>query len=245
MKRIITCVFAMGCLASHAQNYFTVNLNARTTNYWLAAIGNGLFKPFTYYEEDENVAFNPSCDFVFPVSIANNAPSSFGTMKGGYARAFSTPWKRVGDCKLGVGGSWASTKVPFGVYANINYKTNEVVFKEDTRTDRTHYFSPELGLIMQSGVRGGLVVEAGASYDMAFAYKGKMHDYGKEAVNSGFCINGGIGFGAEGIVALVKYSHPTYNFYNKDFTADHGTTYPFKDVNRKLGYISLEIGIAL
>lgn len=237
-KFLFTCVIAMSCLASHAQDQFAITFNSHTTNYWLALATNLLLAPFSP-EDDEDFYFRPSCDFIFPVSVENNAPNSFGEMRGGYTRAFSTPWKRIGDFRVGVGASWDNVNTPFGAYVGLNYKTNEVVFSDDNRNDRTHYFCPELGMKLRFGNGGGFLIETGASYDIAFAYKGKYHDYNKNAVNSGISIDMALGIWAGAASFVIKYTHPTYNYYNKEFTPDNGVSYPFADVNRKMGYISL------
>lgn len=238
MKKILfTCLLAFSFSMSHAQDQFAINLNTYTTNYWLASAGYILCRSFD--SEDDELSFRPSCDFIFPISINNNAPEGFGSMRGGYTRAFSAPWKWVGDYSIGLGGSWDNVSTPFGAYVGLNYKSNEVVFKDDDRNDRAHYFSPELGMRLRFGDGGGFLVEVGASYDMVLSYKGKYHDYSKDAINGGFCANMAIGIWGGSSSFVVKYSHPTYNFYNQNFTPDNGMTFPFKDVNRKLGYISL------
>lgn len=246
MKKVLfISLLAVSCIISHAQNQFSVTVNATTTNYWVATIGNALLSPINNHGSDDEVLFSVGWNYKFPVSVANNAPDGFGEMRGGYARAFSTPWKRVGDYSIGVTGSWANVDTPVGAYAGVNYKSNEVVFKDDDRNDRTHYISPEMGLRFRLGEYRGLLIEVGAAYDAVLSYNGKYHDYSKDAVNSGICANMGIGLWGQSAAIVIRYSHPTYNYYNQDFTPDNGITFPFKGVNRKLGYISLGASLAL
>lgn len=229
-------------LSANAQYRFTATMQTSTSNeflqiptFFLEAMVNSILDWET--TADDKYYFAPQ--LIFPFSMSNSAPDDFGTMRGGYARAFSAPWKHLGDYGIGLSGAWDHYDSPFGFYVGLNYKSREVAFKNEDRNDRAHYFSPEAGLRFKFGNQKGLFLEMGTSYDYAFKYKGEMHNYGKDAVNSGFSINLGIGHWTKNGYTQLNLKMPLYNFYNKDFTPDNGITHPFRGVDRAIGYISL------
>ena len=239
-KQIISILICfMTCLASKAQFSYTTTVTTSTSNEFLqipafilesiANVGIGTIA-------GDKILFAPQ--LVFPCSIGNDASNDFGEMRGGYARAFSSPWEYIGDYAIGISGAWDHYDKPFGFYIGLKYKSKEVVFKDVNRNDRAHYVSPEVGVRFKFGDKHGLFLEMGTSYDYVFKYKGEMHDYGKDAVNDGFSINVGIGQWNSKGPCQLKFQLPIYNFYNKDFTPDKGMTYPFADVHRNIAYIS-------
>lgn len=244
MKKTIGLLLLGICSSSvNAQYRFTTSLSTTTTNVWIqlpllfaeTGLNSGIFQ--NRESRTDKFMFLPQVNF--PVSLRNSSPDDFGTMRGGYARAFSAPWKHLGDYSIGIFGAWDHYDKPTGFYAGLSYKSKEVVFKDEDLNDRVHYLSPEVGLRFKFGDVKGLLLEFGSSFDCAFSYKGKMHDYSKDAVNSGFCANIGIGHWDENGYIELKFSAPLYNFYNKSFSPDNGVTKPFNDVYRNIGVISL------
>lgn len=242
MRKIFVLLSIVYCIGAQAQYRFTATVQTTTTNEFLQ-LGTfaleGIANAAIEWEgtSDDKYMFAPQ--LVFPFSMRNDAPNEFGRMKGGYARAFSAPWKHMGDYGISISGAWDHYDKPFGFYVGLGYKSNEVVFDDTDLNDRTHYISPEAGLRFKFGKQKGLYLEMGTSYDYAFSYKGGMHDYGKDAVNSGFCLNFGVGQWTSKGHFQLNLKLPMYNFYNKDFTPDNGMTFPFKNVDRSIGYISL------
>ena len=241
MKKVFISIMLclMTSLVSKAQFHYTTTITTSTSNeflqiptFLLEGIANVGIGTLT----GDKILFAPQ--LIFPVSIGNSAPESFGDMRGGYARAFSAPWKHLGDYGIGINGAWDHCDKPIGFYIGINYKSREVAFKGTDLNDRAHYIAPEAGLRFKFGYEKGVYLEVGASYDYVVKYKGEMNDYGKDAVNNGVSLNFGIGrWNAKGPFQL-NFKVPIYNFYNKDFTPDNGLTYPFKGVNRNIAYIS-------
>ena len=240
MKKIsLVTLLLMTCAFSRAQFHFTSTAKISTSNEFLQI-------PAFFLESIANVGIGTATgdkilfapQLIFPCAIRNEASDGFGEMKGGYARAFSAPWKYLGDYAIGISGIWDHYDTPFGFYFGLNYKSKEVVFKDVNRNDRAHYVSPEVGLRFKFGDKRGLLLEMGTSYDYVFKYKGGMHNYEKDAVNNGFCLNVGLGQWNSKGQCQLNFKLPIYNFYNKDFSPDKGLTYPFKDVDRNIAYIS-------
>lgn len=235
--RVLLLFFVCIAVKANAQYRFTTTMQTSASNEYVQLttfILEGLVNELT---EQEKYNFAPQ--LVFPFSMKNSAPYDYEIMRGGYARAFSAPWKHLGDYCIGISSAWDHYNNPFGFYVGLDYKSKEVVFRNENRNDRAHYISPEAGLRFKFGNNRGLFLKVGASYDYVLKYNGGQHNYEKNAVNSGISLNIGIGHWWNERSYLVNLTLPTYNFYNKDFTPDNGMSHPFKDVNRNIGYISL------
>lgn len=239
-RKLLLIALCVNCIIANAQYRFTTTIKTVTTNEFLqlpTAFLEGLANIGLEEVIGDKVMFAPQ--IVFPFSLRNSAPDEFGEMRSGYVRAFSAPWKYLGDYEAGISGAWDHYDKPFGFYLGVSYKSREVAFKDIDMNDRAHYISPEAGLRFRFGNTKGLFLEMGASYDYVFSYKGEMHNYDKEAVNNGFCLNLGVGQWTKNGHFQLNFKLPLYNFYNKDFTPDNGLSHPFNEVNRNIGYISL------
>lgn len=240
MKKItLTLILALSSIALNAQYRFTTTVSTSSSNEYIQlasflgeAIANVGLTDLSY----DKFMFSPQ--LVFPFSASNSAPESFGEMRGGYARAFSAPWKNVGDASVGISGAWDHYDKPIGFYIGLDYKTKEVAFKNEDKSDRAHYISPGAGIRFKFGKKEGLFLEMGAAYDYAFAYSGGVHDFDKKAVNSGIAANIGIGTWTSGGLFQLNIKLPCYNFYNKNYSPD-GVLKPFNNVSRNIGQISL------
>ncbi len=239
MKKLFLTIFVYSLsMSMNAQYQFGVTLNASSTNaffqvpaFIIENVANfGLEKV-----SGNKILFEPM--LVFPFSMTNKADTNFGEMKGGYARAFSAPWKYLGDYEFGINCSFDHYDRPIGFYIGASYKSREVVFKQIDLNDRVHYLSPEAGIRLKYGSEKGLLIELGAFYDYVFKYKGEVHNYDKNAINNGFGLHLGLGFWDKYGYRNLSVKFPMFNFYNKDFTPDNGQTYPFNNVDRKMGYI--------
>lgn len=242
MKKFLVLLAILCSVGAQAQFRFSATVQTTTTNEFLQ-LGTCALESIANDEIDWGSTLNDKYKFapklIFPFSMRNDSPNEFGKMKGGYARAFAAPWKHMGDYGICISGAWDHYDKPFGFYVGLGYKSNEVVFDNTDLNDRTHYISPEAGLRFKFGTRKGLFLEMGTSYDYVFKYKGEMHNYSKDAVNSGFSINLGIGQWTNNGYCQLNLKMPLYNFYKKDYTPDNGITHPLRDVNRAIGYISI------
>ena len=116
----------------------------------------------------------------------------------------------------------------------MRYKTSEAHYQHLPKghdNDRVHYIQPEIGI-------RAYCFNLGVAYDAVLGYKGHVHDYDKDAVNSGFNFVVGITDKGEKGNFSLKYIHPLYNFYNKRFSPDGGLTHPLDGLNYKIGYIT-------
>jgi hypothetical protein len=243
MKKVlvfILCALIGGNIK--AQYRFTATMQTSTSNEFIQLptfLLEAMVNTILDWETTARDKYYFAPQLVFPFYISNSAPVEFGDMRSGYARAFSAPWKHLGDYGIGISGAWDHYDSPLGFYVGLNYKSREVAFEDDDRNDRAHYISPEAGLRFKFGQQKGLFLEMGASYDYAFKYKGEMHNYNKDAINNGISLNLGIGHWNKYGYTQLNFKMPLYNFYNKDFTPDNGITFPFGGVDRAIGYVSL------
>lgn len=230
MKKISLLLYILFHINSVFAQDLYIGLEGYSTNLWVATIGK-LLLPFG------EISYAPT------IAIENDAPYSFGEMKNGYARTFSNPIKRMGDCAIGLSGEYFFEETNFGLYGSLKYKSKEVSFEGTELNDRARYISPELGLRFRTGKGDdyGSTFGISAAYDIMFKYKGNIHDFGNSAVNSGFSGIISIGFYNEDVLFSIKYSVPFYNFYNNSYSPDGGTTLPFKGVERKISYITFSL----
>lgn len=247
MKKLLA-LFSVSllCISSaHAwdeNSPFSLSVTGNTTNAFIAmgfqAIDNTVValidNPSTAYKVAH---FLPWIGWQAPITISNSVPEGHVKMGSPWRRTFANPFKHPGDFNIGLSFSYEHGETPFGFYLSAKYKTTEVIMKADAVMDsRAHYFEPGAGLHFVFG--DGFIVEAGASYDMAFKYRGEWDADGTKAINSGFCGDIGIGAKFNGVTGLIKYQHPFYNYYNKDYSPDGSSLTPFAGMKRKVGYIS-------
>lgn len=227
---------------------FEFGITGQSTNMFVGW-GIGLIEQFSLgWIEDEETAYKvyryiPRIGWQIPVTIDNSVPEGHVKMGSPWRRTFSNPFKKLGDFNIGLSMSYDNMNTPFGFYVHAKYKSTEVIMKDDNVMDsRAHYFEPGAGLRLLFGKV--FVVEAGASYDYAFKYRGEWDKDGTKVINSGVCGDLGIGLtiANEGFDKrasfLLKYQHPFYNYFNKDYTPDDGITYPYADTKRKVGYFT-------
>lgn len=221
------------CFSSVTVSAQFIGIEGYSTNWFLSQIMKVPIAPFKL----GGFGWSPS------FSVSNNAPDDFGKMRNGYAQTFANPFKRIGDFGIGLSIEDYS-EIGIGYYTSLKYKSHEVAFKGTKLNDRARYISPEIGIrYTPSDIdrRSGITIGAGVSYDWMLKYRGKMHDYGNDAANSGFTASLSLGFCSrevEGLSFSIKAGIPLYNFYNKDFSPDGGITHPFKDVDRQIGHFT-------
>lgn len=212
---------------SLGKSNLSLGIDGYSTNYWFATIV-------------------PYINYAYSIHVDREVPDGYalGRMRSPYRRTFSHPFHRFGDLAAGLSAALDFDDFPIGVYGAVRYKTTEALYNHLPKghdNDRAHYINPELGL---RGNFGNFSVELGASYDAVLSYKGHVHDFDKDAVNSGFNAVAGLGIKLYDedndyyYHFLVKYTHPLYNFYNEEFSPDGGVTHPLDGLKYKIGFIT-------
>lgn len=219
--------------SAKAQNNFTLNTRAWTTNYWTMLIYNaasGTIEYLLFDDPDDQRTFSrivPNASLTFPVGIQKEVITA-NDFYSPYHHAFSNPFTKPGDFGAGLEASWKPGV--FGIYAGAYFKSQEVCFI-DKGDLRGFYFQPRAGLIM--GRKNNL--EAGVFYDMPVGAAGSIANVDKGMIASGW----GLDFSlsrriADKNILMVTFMLPLHNFFNEDY--DGGI---FKGLKRRVGYIML------
>ena len=238
---ILTVMVAFETFAQTTKNQFTFNTRAWSTNYWTYLLYNTADGVLTYFltnggTEDETLfeALIPSADLVFPVGMAKEGFVDPNSIYGPYHRAFSNPFKRIGDWGVGVDLSWSPTLV--GIYAGAYYKSQEICFKTLDQNLRAFYVQPRCGLII-----GGekTAVEAGVYYDQVVGASGSWTTWGdpnKDMFANGWGLDFSLTYHSNNSnrITLLMFSMPLHNYLNQNYAA-----YDLGAMVRKVGYISL------
>jgi hypothetical protein len=166
----IALLAVMTVTAANAQekdSQWTLNTRFWCTNYFTTLIGAATHFLVTDVILDDSSSDSqtvkrilPCPDLVFPVGIKKEGFSD-NEIYGPYHRAFSNPFKYIGDYAVGIDASWKPSFI--GLYAGTYFKSQEIVFKETKDNLRGYYFQPRAGLLM-GGQRN--FVEAGVFYDI-------------------------------------------------------------------------------
>lgn len=234
MKKVI--VFAMAAMLSlgvAAQSNFTFNSRAWTTNYWTMSIydvARGLSGYFLFSEKDARDTYYriiPGADLVFPVGIEKEGFAA-NDIYGPYHRAFSNPFKRMGDYGIGLDASWKPGLI--GIYAGAYFKSQELCFKNGSDL-RSHYFQPRAGLMI--GQKG--VFEAGVYYDKVVGAAGNYAGVNKDMFLDGLGLDFSLLYNSsDPSKFMITFMLPMHNFLNEDYV-----TGEFNGMKRRVGYIML------
>ena len=234
-------VMATGATAqetkTQTKSQFTFNTRAWSTNYWTSLLYNIARDAVTYFAFDNNPtleAILPDADLTFPIGMAKEGFIDPIDIYGPYHRAFSTPFKRLGDFGVGLDASWVPTIV--GIYAGAYYKSQEICFTADDQNLRGNYFQPRAGLVL-GGQKSAL--EAGVFYDKVLSCTGSSHALGapdKDMLLSGWGLDFALTYTnkANTQKSMLMFSMPLHNFINENYAG--GLT---KGLKRKVGYIML------
>lgn len=224
-----------------AQNEWTLNTRAWSTNYFTMLIWDAVTVPTKVFIFGKNEADSiladriiPDAELVFP----------FGAQKEGfgnapiytpYHRAFGNPIKHPGDYAIGIDASWKPSAI--GVYAGAYFKSQEVVFKQ-LNSIRGYYFQPRLGLVAGKGHEHA--VELGVFYDVLTGSGGKMAGPKKDMIRGGIGVDAAFSLTPdEGKTSYqIQVSTPFHNFFSKNVEKAYGW-------KRRVGYIMFTSRIAL
>ncbi len=242
---IMTVLLTAGASAQTTRQQFTFNTRTWSTNYWTTLLYNLAHSAVVHFAFDGNSTDSlivesilPSSDLVFPIGMAKagfEAPKH--DIYGPYHRAFSNPFKRIGDFGIGLDMSWKPVSI--GIYAGAYFKSQEICFMPNDESLRGFYFQPRAGLVL-----GGKehALEAGVFYDKVVGCGGTWEARNKEMLQSGW----GLDFALSRTVAkgrhktMLMFSMPLHNFFNTAY-ADGS----LKNVHRRVGYIMLTHRVVL
>ncbi len=232
-KTLIFVLGAMLSLSVSAQSTVTLNTRAWTTNYWTTTfydVTRGVVGYFLFTSNDARTTFYrivPDVDLVFPVGIEKEGFAA-NDIYGPYHRAFSNPFKRIGDYGIGLDASWKPGI--FGLYAGAYLKSQELCFQ--TGTDlRSLYFQPRAGLMV--GQKG--VLEIGAYYDKVIGAAGSYAGANKDMFLDGLGLDFSLMYnGSSKYKNMITFMLPLHNFLNENYASGE-----FSGMKRRVGYIML------
>ena len=226
-------LLAASLSAQETKCQFTINTRAWTTNYWTNILYNIAQGAIVYWALDENPvadAIIPDADLVFPIGIAKEGFETPHDIYGPYHRAFSNPFKQLGDFGIGLDASWMTTNV--GLYAGAYYKSQELCFKTLDMTIRGNYFQPRAGLILGKDRKA---FEVGVFYDEPLSCSINPATYAtadKENIQGGMGLDFSFSLTSRDGTQknLITFSMPLHSFLNPK-------VYP--NTNRRVAYIML------
>lgn len=236
---IVTMAVLMtaGVSAQETKSQITVNTRAWSTNYWTTLLYNIARDAVSYFAFDNNPtleAIIPDADLVFPIGMAKEGFVDPMDIYGPYHRAFSNPFKQLGDWGVGLDVSWVPSMV--GIYAGAYYKSQEICFTVDDQNLRGYYFQPRAGLVLGGQSKA---LEVGVFYDKVLNCTGSSHILGTP--DNDMLLGGwGLDFAFSYTNRLntrknmLMFSMPLHNFINENYAG--GLT---KGLVRKVGYIML------
>ncbi len=251
MKRVLTLALAALVLASPAsaqedveRSDWSFNTRVWSTNYWtylLTNVASMAVKGILYVGDTERMdmvdRFVPTADLVFPIGMQKDG---FGdnNIYGPYHRAWSTPFKRMGDFAAGGDVSWSPWFV--GLYAGCYFKSQEICFQDPQKYLRGYYVQPRAGISLNFGRRYKSFIEAGMFYDFTTGYGGDYAGACRDMLKDGFGLDFAIGYTRRSGHSkfLLQFSMPLHGFLNEDFVAPDGTKI-HDGMKRRVGYIML------
>ena len=242
---IMTVLLTAGASAQTTRQQFTFNTRTWSTNYWTTLLYNLAHSAVVHFAFDGNSTDSlivesilPSSDLVFPIGMAKAGfEAPMHDIYGPYHRAFSNPFKRIGDYGIGLDMSWKPVSI--GIYAGAYFKSQEICFMPNDESLRGFYFQPRAGLVL-----GGKehALEAGVFYDKVVGCGGTWEARNIEMLQSGW----GLDFALSRTVAkgrhktMLMFSMPLHNFFTTAY-ADGS----LKNVHRRVGYIMLTHRVVL
>ena len=237
-KVLVTVLLAVlssaNLAAQTGDSQWTVNTRAWSTNYFTSAIYDiavSVVKHFAFSENERDSLWAerliPTAGLVFPVGMGKDGIDCYGP----YHRAFSNPFKHIGDYAIGLDASFKPSKL--GFYAGAFFKSQEVVFKQTDENIRGFYIQPRAGIVI-GGERHAL--EAGVFYDIVTGCKCSAANVKADTdmLKGGLGLDFGLSYTSESRKQkiILQFSMPLHNFFNPDFAGQQG-------LKRKVGYISL------
>ena len=230
----ILVLAAMLSFSAKAQNSFTLNTRAWSTNYFttvLYDIANGVVEYLLVSDTTNQRAYSriiPSSDLVFPVGIQKEGFDNRDIF-GPYHRAFKNPFTKPGDFGIGLDASWKSGF--FGLYVGAYYKSQEICFRDNDENLRSFYFQPRGGIIL--GDKNA--VEAGVYYDMVVGASGRYPGVEKTMFSNGLGLDFSFSHkSSKNNYSLISFMLPLHNFLNESYGDGR-----FEGMKRRVGYIML------
>lgn len=246
MKKYLAIVIiaAMTTMNAYGQydDKWTLNSRSWTTNYFTAVlfdVAAFILEEVTSPSSDDDSLWVdrviPLSDLVFPVGMGKKGFDSPYDIYGPYHRAFSNPFKHIGDYGIGIDASYKPCFV--GIYAGAYFKSQEIVWKETKDNLRGFYFQPRAGIILGSDDHS---LEAGVFYDVVTGCGGSVADTNKDRLKGGFGLDFALSSNdrKDKHKTLLQFSMPLHNFLNSNYDGQNG-------MKRKVGYIMLTRRIIL
>lgn len=236
MKKITSILLAAVMIfaatrAKAQEGEFTFNTRAWSTNYFATmfygAVAITLESVFNEGTPEAEWADRiiPDPSLVFPIALSKRAPLH---IYGAYHRAFTSPFKHLGDWGIGADASFKPSVI--GVYAGAYAKSQEIVFKGSKDNIRGYYFQPRTGILIGDDET---YVELGVFYDVLAGCGGSFFDghAKRKHLKDGFGLDFALTMENEnGSRTVLQFSMPLHSFLNKKYAPG---------CNRKVGYIML------
>ena len=250
---LMAVMMAANANAQAGKSDWTLNTNAWSTNYWttlLYAAASTVATDVAFDDSKDSLMIKrilPSTGLVFPVGIEKEGFDYPMDIYHPYHRAFSNPFKHIGDYAIGLDAAW--TPSFFGLYAGAYFKSQEITFANEplgiaNDNLRGFYFQPRAGISFNFGKNRKKGIEAGVFYDMVTGCGGSMKDAEKDMLKSGFGLDFAFTTRDKDYSKFIfQFSLPLHNFLNEDYTKD-GIT-PLKGMKRRVGYFMLTRRIML
>ena len=246
MKKLLSIVvltfgLSFSAMAQEACSDWTFNTRAWCTNYFTTVIYDfveiGLKSLFFKDNEKDSLwaeRILPDAQIMFPIGMGKKGFEGATDIYGPYHRAFSNPFKHIGDYAVGLDVSYMPKTI--GLYAGAYFKSQEIVYKQTDDNIRGFYFQPRVGLI---GGDKELSFEAGVFYDVLTGCGGSMEN-DKDMLKGGWGLDFAISStNKDGRSKFqIQFSMPLHNFLNDGFPGQEG-------MKRKVGYIALTERICL
>ena len=233
----IVTILSTANAAAQEDSSWTLNTRAWSTNYFassLETLAKELLLSFAFEDDNSDAKkwadrIIPSTDLVFPIGFQKKGFEGLTDIRNPYYRAFSNPFKHIGDYAIGLDASYKPSVV--GCYAGAFFKSQEIVFKEIDQNLRGFYFQPRAGIVFGSEKNR---VEIGAFYDVVTGSGGTFADTSKKRLKGGF----GFDIAAtlfkdkDNHLMTLQFSMPLHNFLDEDYVGQKG-------VKRRVGYIMM------
>ena len=237
---VVAMMATMNVNAQTNDSKWTLNTRSWCTNYFTTVIWGLASEGITHFAFSGNESDSlwaeriiPSPDLVFPIGMAKKGFDDPYDIYTPYHRAFSNPFKHIGDYAIGLDVSFKPSVI--GFYAGAFFKSQEVVFKDTDDNIRGFYFQPRVGLTAGSDKN---TFEAGVFYDVLTGCGGSVNGVEKDMLKGGLGLDFALTSRGKNSCTVLQFSMPLHNFFNTDYTGQ-------KDLERKVGYIMLTRRVCL
>ena len=234
---ILAVILSCNVFAQDTKRQFSINTNAWTTNYWndiIYSTARGLVTHFAFKGNTHDSiiveSILPYCGTVFPIGMAKQGFHDPNDIYGPYHRAFSTPFKQLGDYGIGIDLAWTPSAI--GLYLGGYFKSQEVCFMPNDLNMRANYFQPRAGLLIGKNTLG---FEVGTFYDKVVGCSGSYRPTSKDMFLDGWGLDLALSFGSTRRSysrTILRFSMPFHNFFNEAY-ADGS----LNGMKRRVGYI--------